>query len=108
MATFEVQIDTFLRGYHYYQQFWKNIDTDQKVIMRKQPNNRYDKNAIAGFVTGLNPSNDKALTEVGHLPRDLCKLLKSVTEDEISTASCYVVDNTAMGAKVLVYIFPAG
>ena len=99
MSTSDIKLQSWLRGYHAYNNIWTNIDTDQEVVLQKQPNNRFDKHAIGGVVRGLNPEDDDALTEIGHLPRNFSRALKNVTEEELVGFKCTVADKKAAGAS---------
>ena len=81
-STEDILITTGLRGYHTYRDTWTNIAVNQEITLIKQPNNRYDRNAIAGFVKGLHKSDPSYLTEIGHLPRELAAILSAVTEPD--------------------------
>ena len=101
MSISDIKLQSWVRGYHVYHDVWTNIAVDQELVLLKQPNNQFDKHAIGGFVKGLNLEDDDALTEIGHLPRDLSRALKNVTEEELASFSCAVADKKAVGAPGL-------
>ena len=82
-----------------YREVWSNIEKDQTIFCKKQPNNPYDTNAVGGFVNGLR--EDGELTLVGHLPRDLVRLLTVVTNEELEMSTCEVADDVPVRAPGL-------
>ena len=93
----ELVIPTWLRVYHMYREAWYNIKNELTIFCKKQPNNPYNisslfqtSNAVRGFVNGLR--EDGELTLVGHLPRDLVRLMTVVTNEELEMSTCEVVD----------------
>ena len=101
MSTSDIEVETWLRGYHIYRDIWKNIDRDQEVFLKKQPNNQFDKNAIGGYVKSLNPEDETLLTEIGHLPRNFSRALKKINGEEVLSFKCRVADKKAVRASGL-------
>ena len=66
-----------------YRELWTNISDHQEVVFRKQPHNPFDKNAVGGFVKGLQESDESETILVGHLPRDLARILVALNNEEI-------------------------
>ena len=89
-------VETFLRGYHAYNRIWLNIEEGQHIVLQKQPDNQFDRCAIAGFVSGLKANNKDELTVVGNLPRDLARALRNV--EDFSYSTCVVVNPNPVGA----------
>ena len=67
-------IMTGLRGYHIYKQTWVPI-IDQRIILEHQPS-VFDSNAFTGFIF-----KDDQRIEVGHLPREISKVISDFRED---------------------------
>ena len=73
-----------------YREAWSNIENDQTIFCKKQPNNPvWHQCCRGGFVKGLR--EDGKLTLVGHLPRDLVRLMTVVTNEELEMSTCEVV-----------------
>ena len=67
------------------------------IVLRKQPNNPYDKYAIGGYVQ-VQEEPLGPLTLVGHLPRELCHELTQISAEELSCVDCQVADANPVAA----------
>lgn len=52
---------------------WTNITTGQLITLKREPTNVFDGDAVAGFV-----EIDADTVMVGHLPRELAKVMRDV------------------------------
>ena len=77
-----------------YREAWSNIENDQTIFCTKQQCCRG-----GYFVNGLR--EDGELTLVGHLPRDLVRLMTVVTIEELEMSTCEVVDHVPVQAPGL-------
>lgn len=71
-----------LRGYHAYRGVWRVVVGDEVVLVR-EPENPYDDMAIAGRVNE---------TVVGHLPRDVSKIIAPLIDSGRAELSATIRD----------------
>ena len=65
---------TGLRGFHFYRRVWEpNIG--EVILLERQPENQYDKHAIAGRVI---KKEDTITMQVGHLPKEISKVISNL------------------------------
>jgi hypothetical protein len=67
MATFQLIVDTAVRGYHIYRDIW-HPETGESFICRQESDNEHDRYAVAVHM------NENESQIVGHLPRELSKV----------------------------------
>lgn len=67
MATFQLIVDTAVRGYHIYRDIW-HPQTGESFICRQESNNEHDRYAVAVHM------NENESQIVGHLPWEISKV----------------------------------
>ena len=96
VMTHSLTLITGLRGFHFYQRIWKP-KIGQPIILRRQPENRYDKNAIVGLV--VKEESDNRSTEVGHLPKEIAKQVSDALKQGQVQITATLLVETGRGAK---------
>ena len=98
MSTFSFSLDSSSKGYHKYQNIWRNPTVDDELICKREVGNPHNTHAVAikKAISGL-------LTTVGHAPRTISNSFYKAwwhDSDRVNGHRCYSADLEQGGLEI--------